>query len=141
MSGVVTWRTYALALCCVLLASAAQLSLKLGVAALPSVAAGELLAILQTIGAGAMTCLGFGLACYLLSMLLWIRVLMRLPLSVAYPLLSISYVLVYLVATSWPAWGETATTARSAGIGLILSGVTLVSLPTVQIATSSKESR
>ena len=91
--------------------------------------------------AGAMACLGFGLACYLLSMLLWIRVLMRLPLSVAYPLLSISYVLVYLVATSWSFWGETASTARSAGIGLILLGVILVSLPAKQIDTSKTELR
>jgi undecaprenyl phosphate-alpha-L-ara4N flippase subunit ArnF len=62
-------------------------------------------------------------------MILWIGVLSRLPLSAAYPLLSISYVLVYLVATSFPAWGELASGRRTAGILLIMLGVGLVSLP------------
>jgi undecaprenyl phosphate-alpha-L-ara4N flippase subunit ArnF len=141
MSGVVVWRSYALALFCVLLASAAQLSLKLGVSRLEPLESANLLTLLQAAGAGAVAWLGFGLVCYLLSMLLWIRVLMHLPLSMAYPLLSISYVLVYLVATSWSFWGETASTARSAGIGLILLGVILVSLPAKQIDTSKTELR
>lgn len=132
MSWPVAWRSYALALFCVVLASAAQLSLKLGVSHLPSPARAGLLLTMQGADREAIALLAFGLACYGLSMLLWVRVLMRLPLSVAYPLLSISYVLVYLVATSWPVWGETATTARSAGIGLILVGVLLVSLPAKQ---------
>lgn len=127
------WRELALAMLCVILASAAQLSLKLGVASMPSLDGNDLLALWQTEGLGAALWLIAGLACYGLSMLLWIRVLMHLPLSVAYPLLSISYVLVYLVATSWPVWGETATPARSAGIGLIMLGVILVSLPARQI--------
>jgi undecaprenyl phosphate-alpha-L-ara4N flippase subunit ArnF len=141
MMGAVAWREFALAMLCVILASAAQLSLKLGVSCLPSLVSGELLAALQTAGAGVMAWLVFGLACYLLSMLLWIRVLMRLPLSVAYPLLSISYVLVYLVATSWPVWGETATAARSAGIGLIILGVILVSLPAGNLTCQQRELR
>lgn len=129
MIGAVAWRELALAMLCVILVSAAQLSLKLGAAALPLLHADGLVATLQHEGAWAMLWLTVGLACYGLSLLLWIRVLMCLPLSVAYPLLSISYALVYLVATSWPAWGETATSTRSVGVGLIILGVMLVSLP------------
>lgn len=133
MMGGVAWRELALALLCVILASAAQLSLKLGVSVLPLLQAEGLMAMRQAEAVSTTLWLVVGLACYGLSLLLWIRVLMRLPLSVAYPLLSISYVLVYLVATSWPAWGETGTPARSAGVGLIILGVVLVSLPAKRI--------
>ena len=129
MIGAVAWREFALALLCVILASAAQLCLKLGVSVLPLLQADGLVAIRQAEAAWSALWLVVGLGCYGLSMLLWIRVLMGLALSVAYPLLSISYALVYLVATSWPVWGETATPARSAAVGLIILGVVLVSLP------------
>lgn len=74
-------------------------------------------------------CVAAGLACYVLSMLFWLNVLVYLPLSVAYPLLSLSYVIVYLAATQVPAWGEAASDRRTAGILLIVLGVSLVSRP------------
>ena len=43
---------------------------------------------------------GFG--CYGASLLAWLIALSRYPLSLAYPLLGISYVLVYVVAGAWP---------------------------------------
>jgi len=68
-----------------------------------------------------------GLLAYAISMLAWLAVLVRYPLSYAYPFLSLSYVLVYLGATHWSRLMETATPLRTAGTLLILLGVILVS--------------
>lgn len=69
-----------------------------------------------------------GLAAYGLSLLAWLAVLVRYRLSYAYPLLALSYVLVYVGATSWPALAEPVTPRRTVGTLLILAGVALVSL-------------
>ena len=119
-------RAFLMALTSAGLVSIAQLCLKLGMSQLPEFGAAmdwRAVAIVPLLW------LALGLACYACSMILWILVLARLPLSVAYPLLSISYVMVYLVATSMPAWDEVATARRSAGIVFIVLGVALVSWP------------
>jgi undecaprenyl phosphate-alpha-L-ara4N flippase subunit ArnF len=69
-----------------------------------------------------------GLAAYALSLLAWLAVLVRYRLSYAYPLLALSYVLVYVGATSWSQLAEHATPQRTLGTLLILAGVALVSL-------------
>lgn len=69
-----------------------------------------------------------GLFAYALSMLAWLAVLVRYPLSFAYPLLSLSYVLVYIGATQWDRLLESATPVRTAGTLLILAGVAIVSM-------------
>jgi multidrug transporter EmrE-like cation transporter len=69
-----------------------------------------------------------GLFAYGLSLLAWLAVLARYRLSYAYPLLALSYVLVYLGATSWPQLAEPATPQRTFGTLLILAGVALASL-------------
>ena len=68
-----------------------------------------------------------GLAAYGLSLIAWLAVLARYPLSYAYPLLGLSYVLVYAGATHWARLQETATPLRTAGTLLILLGAALVS--------------
>lgn len=67
-----------------------------------------------------------GLACYAVSMLFWLAALSKYELSFAYPLLSLSYVLVYLGAVLWPGFHESASWLRSLGIVVIIIGVTLV---------------
>jgi len=67
-----------------------------------------------------------GLVSYGVSLGLWLIVLVRYPLSLAYPLLSLSYVCVYLGATFWARLAETATLSRSLGTLAILLGVALV---------------
>jgi undecaprenyl phosphate-alpha-L-ara4N flippase subunit ArnF len=67
-----------------------------------------------------------GLVAYGFSMLSWLTVLTRFTLSSAYPLLSLSYVLVYVGATHWPRLMETATPTRTLGTLLIAVGVALV---------------
>lgn len=70
-----------------------------------------------------------GLALYALSMLSWLLALMKYELSLAYPLLSLSYALVYVAAIFWPRLHEAATLNKTAGILLILAGVFLVTRP------------
>jgi len=70
---------------------------------------------------------GAGLLCYGLSMLAWLAALTRYALSFIYPLLGLSYVLVYLGATQWPLLMEPTSAKRSLGTALIAIGVAIVS--------------
>jgi multidrug transporter EmrE-like cation transporter len=65
-----------------------------------------------------------GMACYGISLIVWILGLSRVPVSVAYPLLSIGYV-INAVAAHY-LLGESVSAARWAGIGFIIVGVWLV---------------
>lgn len=65
-----------------------------------------------------------GAACYVLSLFVWILGLSRVPVSVAYPLLSVGYV-VNAVAAHY-LLGESVTSTRWLGIGFIIIGVWLV---------------
>jgi drug/metabolite transporter (DMT)-like permease len=65
-----------------------------------------------------------GAACYVLSLFVWIVGLSRVPVSIAYPLLSVGYVLNALAAHYL--LGEALNPGRWAGIGLIVVGVFLV---------------
>jgi len=67
-----------------------------------------------------------GLACYGLSMIAWIGVLTRIDLSVAYPFLSISYILVYLAALLLPWLNESVSLLRFSGIIFITIGLILI---------------
>jgi len=69
-----------------------------------------------------------GLAAYGASLVAWLAVLVRYRLSYAYPLLALSYVLVYVGATHWPQLLEPATPTRTVGTLLILAGVAVASL-------------
>ena len=72
--------------------------------------------------------LGLGVILYAVSMLVWIFALTRFPVSLAYPMLSISYVIVYVAATYIPILGETATLEKSIGVGLIAVGISILFL-------------
>ena len=65
-----------------------------------------------------------GLACYVISVVVWVMALSRVEVSVAYPLLSIGYVVNAIAA--WYLFGEAVTPMRLAGIGTIIVGVCLV---------------
>lgn len=65
-----------------------------------------------------------GILSYLLSFACWLYVLRHLPLSVAYPLISVVQVLVPLGA--WLFLGETITMRRWIGIAIVLCGTFLV---------------
>lgn len=65
-----------------------------------------------------------GIGCYAASLVVWIMALSRVEVSVAYPMLSIGYVVNAIAA--WFLFGESVTAVRMAGIGLIIAGVFLV---------------
>ena len=65
-----------------------------------------------------------GVVCYMVSLLVWIMGLSRVPVSVAYPMLSLGYVINAVAA--YYLFGETVTVARWLGIGFIVLGVWLV---------------
>ena len=110
----------------VLLSSWGQLSMKVGMQELNHTLAAGATFLDPASMSSPLIWTGIGLMSYALSLCSWLMVLVRFPLSFAYPLLSLSYVCVYLGATYWPRLGEAATSSRSLGIVLILSGVALV---------------
>jgi len=65
-----------------------------------------------------------GLACYVVSVVVWLAALSRVEVSVAYPMLSLGFALNALLA--WWLLGEAVTAQRLAGIAIIIVGVTLV---------------
>ncbi len=67
-----------------------------------------------------------GLACYSISMIAWIGVLTRIKLSVAYPFLSLSYILVYLAAITLPWFNESISIFRLSGILFICIGLFMI---------------
>ena len=65
-----------------------------------------------------------GALCYALSLFVWILGLSRVPVSVAYPLLSVGYIINAIAAHYL--FGEAVTMTRWLGIGFIVVGVWLV---------------
>lgn len=64
-----------------------------------------------------------GLTAYAASLLCWMITLKRFDLSFAYPMLSLSYLLVYLGAVFWPALHESVSIGKTTGILTIIVGV------------------
>ncbi len=116
--------SFALVLTGVLLNAAAQLLLKAGVKDMGIIqlspatifSAGLKLALEPHI-------LG-GLTCYVISVVVWILALSRVQVSIAYPMLSLGYVVTAFIA--WAFLGETVNAMRITGIAVIIVGVFLV---------------
>jgi multidrug transporter EmrE-like cation transporter len=65
-----------------------------------------------------------GVVCYMVSLVVWIMGLSRVPVSVAYPMLSLGYVINAVAA--YYLFGEAVSATRWVGIGFIVLGVWLV---------------
>jgi multidrug transporter EmrE-like cation transporter len=65
-----------------------------------------------------------GIVCYLASLVVWLMGLSRLDVTIAYPMLSLGYVLNAVAA--WYLLGESLGALRIAGIGFIILGVFLI---------------
>jgi len=65
-----------------------------------------------------------GMVCYGISLIVWIMALSRVEVSVAYPMLSVGYVLNAIAA--WYFFGEAVSATRLIGIGVIIIGVYIV---------------
>jgi multidrug transporter EmrE-like cation transporter len=116
--------SFALVLLGVLLNAAAQLLLKAGTNAIGQFQFSA--ANLAPIGWKVATqpyILG-GLTCYAVSVVVWIMALSRVEVSVAYPMLSIGYVVNAVAA--YFLFGEALGAQRLVGIGVIIVGVYLV---------------
>ncbi|CAK7047518.1 4-amino-4-deoxy-L-arabinose-phosphoundecaprenol flippase subunit ArnF [Providencia huaxiensis] len=123
-----------------LLVTVAQLSLKAGVVELPSFTLGWhwLQADWLLANFVSLSIIFIGLVCYALSMLCWLFALKYIALNKAYPLISLSYVFVYILAVLLPWFNEPATWLKAAGIAFILLGVWLISRPTKQMKSNNK---
>jgi len=125
------WVAWALLATSIVLSAVGQLCMKVGMQLL----AGAGISLDSegiSLAVPAMLWTGIGLAAYGASMVVWLGVLTRLALSYAYPLLSVSYILVYFGATHWARIEESTTPARTIGTLLIAVGVGLVCLRTKQ---------
>jgi multidrug transporter EmrE-like cation transporter len=70
-----------------------------------------------------------GMVCYGASLCVWLAALSKAPVSTAYPMLSLGYVVVAVVSVGW--LGESMTPVKIAGIVLICLGVVLLTRSSV----------
>jgi multidrug transporter EmrE-like cation transporter len=117
--------TFALLVTAVLLNAGAQLLLKAGVLPLGVLSVGWDNLVPTTVRVLMQWPIVAGLACYVVSVGVWIVGLSRVDVSLAYPMLSLGYVVNALAA--WWLFGEALGPTRWFGIMLILAGVFVVS--------------
>lgn len=120
-----------LVLLSVVLTSCAQLLFRFSMQDLPlleSLSSGGFAGAFSVMTGSGLLMLALGITLYAISMLSWIFALSRFDVSLAYPMLSISYVLVYVGAIALPGLNETASTIKLIGIAIIVLGVALISL-------------
>jgi drug/metabolite transporter (DMT)-like permease len=120
-----TWSTFAFIITGVLLNAAAQIFLKAGTNAL----GGAIHLTAQnwfSTGIKVATQLPIlaGLACYAISLVVWIIGLSRTDVTIAYPMLSLGYVV--SAAAAWYFLGEAVSMQRMLAIGVIMIGVALL---------------
>jgi multidrug transporter EmrE-like cation transporter len=65
------------------------------------------------------------LFCYALSVVIWILALSRVPVSIAFPMLSMAYIVNAVAA--WYLLGEDFSPTKAVGIGVIILGVIIIS--------------
>lgn len=120
-----TLPTFALIVTGVLLNAVAQLLLKAGVQPLGVLSVGWDNLLPTTVRVLGQWPIVAGLACYVMSVGVWIVGLSRVEVSLAYPMLSLGYVVNAVAA--WWLFGEALGPMRMGGILLILAGVLLMS--------------
>jgi multidrug transporter EmrE-like cation transporter len=122
-----TLPTFLLILAGVLLNAGAQLLLKAGVGPLGVLSVDWHNAVPTALRVLSQWPILAGLACYVVSVGVWIVGLSRVDVSIAYPMLSLGYVVNAMAA--WWLFGEVLGPTRWAGMMLILGGVFLISRP------------
>lgn len=116
--------SFSLVMLGVLLNAVAQLLLKAGTNAIGAFefSAANILPVSWKIATSLPILAGIG--CYVVSVVVWILALSRVEVSIAYPMLSVGYVVNAVAA--WYLFGEAVTPMRLAGIGIIILGVFIV---------------
>jgi len=108
----------------VLLNAFAQLALKGAVRHLGPIPLSRSAVVPVTLQLMAEPALWAGLGAYVVSVVVWILALSRVDVSIAYPMLSIGYIINAIAA--WWLFGEALGPARFLGIGLIVLGVVVL---------------
>lgn len=112
-------------LCCgVLLNALAQLGLKAATRVTGPLVAGDARLWSKGLDLLSVPSLWYALFAYGLSVIVWLVGLSRVPVSQAYPLLSLGYVI--NIGLAWWLLGEVPNAQRVAGIAVIVVGVILV---------------
>jgi drug/metabolite transporter (DMT)-like permease len=111
-------------LCGVLLNAFAQLWLKAATRVSGPLVAGDASVMSRAVQLLTVPSLWYALTAYGLSVVVWILGLSRVPVSQAYPLLSLGYVL--NIGLAWWLFGEVPNAQRVIGVGVIVAGVVLV---------------
>jgi multidrug transporter EmrE-like cation transporter len=119
-----TWSAFSFLMTGVLLNAGAQLLLKAGTNVLGVITLTRENFVDTLWRMGTQGHFVIGVACYMVSLVVWIMGLSRVPVSVAYPMLSLGYVINAIAAHY--IFGESVTLARWIGIGFIILGVWLV---------------
>ena len=111
-------------LCGVLLNATAQLGLKSATRVSGPLTAGGPHLWERSLGLLAVPSMWLALGAYGLSVIVWTVGLSRVPVSQAYPLLSLGYVV--NIGLAWWLLGEVPNAQRVAGIAVIIAGVVMV---------------
>jgi drug/metabolite transporter (DMT)-like permease len=115
---------FSILFCGVLLNALAQLGLKAATRVSGPLIAGDTGVWQRALGMLAVPSLWYALLAYGLSVIVWLVGLSRVPVTQAYPLLSLGYVI--NIGLAWWLLGEIPNAQRIAGIGVIVLGVVLV---------------
>lgn len=108
----------------ILLSTTGQLFLKMGMNQVSGFAfsADSILQVLPTVAQSPYIWIGF--AGFIGGTIFWLGVISRAPLSLAYPILALSYFVV--VFEAWLFLGEAVTLQRLVGVAIIVAGVIIV---------------
>jgi multidrug transporter EmrE-like cation transporter len=121
-----SWVTWVLILSSVGLNAAAQLLMKVATRPLAQVADFGMESLRYSVASlGTSPPFWAGMLCYATSICVWLAALSKAPVSTAYPMLSVGYIVVAVVSAVW--LDETLSPAKVLGIVLICAGVVLVS--------------
>ena len=115
---------FAILSCGVLLNALAQLGLKAATEVTGPLVGGDGSSWKRGLDLLVVPSLWYAVAAYGLSLIVWLVGLSRVPVSQAYPLLSMGYVI--NIGLAWWLLGEVPNAQRVAGIGVIVLGVVLV---------------
>lgn len=113
--------TFTLVVTGVLLNAAAQLALKASVRGTGAIELSAAAALPTAMKLAGEPWLWFGLTCYVVSVVIWILALSRVDVSIAYPMLSLGYIVNAIAAWAW--LGESMNVTKVVGIGIVILGV------------------
>ena len=116
-----TWGAFSLVMTGVLLNALAQLALKASVSETGIINI-DMQSMVTTAGSLVSNLwLWMGLMCYAVSVVVWLLALSRVDVSIAYPMLSVGYIVNAIAA--WQLFDEPMNIGKVVGIGIIIVGV------------------